>query len=208
MSLWARSRVPRIDDVDVALWKDRTLVRAWCMRRTMFLLPSKDLAVFIRGTARRSEYGLRWALERVGSEKQLEKLLDAVLEILREPHSRNDIARLLKAQDYKVRSQAGGGWGDNRPVPFVEVGGASVSVGLILHALGARNAICSGPNVGNESTYVRADMWLPQWNPKKGRKRAEKRVVAQRRWDAGASRCDGQRGRWVVVVRVVATYHV
>jgi DNA glycosylase AlkZ-like len=55
MSLWTRVKVPRIQDLDAALWKERTLVKAWCMRRTMFLLPSDELAVFARGTARRPE---------------------------------------------------------------------------------------------------------------------------------------------------------
>ncbi len=59
MSLWTRVEVPSIQDVDTALWKERTLVRAWCMRRTMFLLPSDELAIFTRGTARRPGYNLR-----------------------------------------------------------------------------------------------------------------------------------------------------
>ena len=163
MSLWTRVKVPSIQDVDAALWKERTLVRAWCMRRTMFLLPSDELAIFARGTARRPEYNLRWALARVASKQQLDNLLDCVIEILTKPHSRNDIARLLKSQGYKLKFKAGGGWGDSRSVPYVEVGGASLSVGLLLHAIGARDVICSGPNIGNESTFVRADKWLPHW---------------------------------------------
>ncbi len=129
----------------------------------MFLLPSDELAVFARGTARRPEYNLCWALARVASREQLDKLLDDLLEILKEPRSRNDIGRLLKSQGYKLKFKAGGGWGDSRSVPYVEVGGASLSVGLLLHAIGARDVICSGPNMGNESTFVRADEWLPRW---------------------------------------------
>ena len=163
ISLWARTRVPKIEAVDAALWKDRTLVRAWCMRRTMFLLPSDEFAVFARGTARRSDYNLNWALSRVNSKERFDKLLADLAEILEEPRSRGDIARLLKAQGHRMKSQAGGGWGDKRTVPFVEVGGASFSVGFLLHVIGEIHAICSGPNVGNESTYVRADEWLPHW---------------------------------------------
>ncbi len=163
MSLWARVEVPRVQDVDAALWKEKKLVRAWCMRRTMFLLPSDELAVFARGTARRPEYDLRSAVARVESEQKLDRLLDGVMEILREPRSRNDIARLLKSRGYRLKLKAGGGWGDSRSVPHVEVGGASLSVGFILHVIGARDVICSGPSEGTESTYVRADEWLPHW---------------------------------------------
>jgi len=129
----------------------------------MFLLPAEELAVFVRGTTRRSGYNLRWALDRVASKRKLDELFDALMEILKEPRSRNDAVRLLEAQGYKTRRRAGGGWGDSRSVPFVEVGGASFSVGFLLHAIAARDVLCSGPNVGNESTYVRADRWLPQW---------------------------------------------
>ena len=162
-SIWARCGIAAIEDLDAALWKKRNLVRAWCMRRTMFLLPSSELAIFARGTARRSEYNLRWALERVASRQQLERLLDHVLGVLDRPRSRADISHLLKSLGYKLKLKAGGGWGDSRTVPWVEVGGASLSVGFLLHVIAAQNVICSGPNVGNESTFVRADKWLPQW---------------------------------------------
>ena len=163
MSLWTRVKVSRIEDLDAALWKDRTLVRAWCMRRTMFLLPSDELAIFARGTAKRPEYNLRWAVARVASRQRLDKLLDDVTEILKEPRSRNDIARLLKSQGHRLTLKAGGGWGDSRSVPHVEVGVASFSVGFLLHIIGAREVVCCGPSVGNESTYVRAETWLPHW---------------------------------------------
>ena len=178
MSLWTRVKVPRIQDVDAALWKKRELVRAWCMRRTMFLLPSNELAIFARGTARRPEYNLRWALARVDSRQKLDKLLDDVADILKKPRSRNDIAHLLKSQGYKLKLKAGGGWGDSRSVPYVGVGGASLSVGFLLHAIGARDVICSGPNVGNESTFVRADKWLPHWKDI-SQDRAEEELVVK-----------------------------
>jgi DNA glycosylase AlkZ-like len=162
-SLWTRVRVRRIEEVDAALWKEKTLVRGWCMRSTMFLLPSDELAMFARGTARRPEYNLKWALARVASRQKLDRLLDDMTEILAKPRSRNDIGRLLKSQGYRLRLKAGGGWGDSRPTPFVELGGASFSVGFFLRTIGAREVICSGPSAGNESTFVRADKWLPHW---------------------------------------------
>ena len=163
VSLWSRLKRVRVGDVDSALWKDHSLVKAWAMRRTMFLLPSDELATFVRGTTRRSEYNLRWAIARVGKQP-LDKLLDAVMEVLKQPRTRTELAEALKkSHGYKLRSKAGGGWGNKRPVPWVEVGGKSLPVGFLLHVIAARDVICSGPNKGNESTYVRADKWIPGW---------------------------------------------
>jgi hypothetical protein len=129
----------------------------------MFLFPSEELALYVRGTYRRSAYNLRWAQKRVSAELALDRLLDDIMEILSEPRTRNDIALLLKSKGYRVRSKAGGGWGDKRAVPWVQVGRTSLSVGFLLHVIGARDVICSGPNQGNESTFVNADQWLPHW---------------------------------------------
>jgi Winged helix DNA-binding domain len=164
LSLGARVAGSRVRDVDAAIWKDHSLVRAWCMRRTMFLVPARDLAIFIRGTTRRPAYVLRWALSRIGSKERLDKLLDGILEALDEPRTRTEIARMLiKSHGYKMKSKLGGGWGSKRPVPWIDVGGASFQVGHLLHAMGTRDAICSGPNRGAESTYVRADKWVKNW---------------------------------------------
>jgi len=163
ISIWTRVRDLRIQQLDAAIWKERTLVRAWGMRRTMFLFPAKELALYVRGTHRRSVYNLRWAQKRVSSEQALDRLLNDVMEILSKPRTRNDIALMLKSNGYRVKSKAGGGWGDRRPVPWIVVGGTSLSVGFLLHVIGAREVICSGPNARNESTFVRADKWLPNW---------------------------------------------
>jgi Winged helix DNA-binding domain len=178
MSIWARVRKARVQDLDSAIWKDRKLVRAWCMRRTMFLLPSNELALFARGTARRSEYSLEWAFDQVSSKQLLDKLLDSIQEQLEQPSTRSDIARLLGSQGYRIKFKAGGGWGSTRSVPWVEVGGTLLSVGLLIHALDARDVICSGPNLRNESTYVRADMWVPRWKDMP-REEAEELLLAK-----------------------------
>jgi hypothetical protein len=164
MSIWPRFKSARISDVDSAIWNDHSLVRAWAMRRTMFLLPSDQLAIFVRGTTRRAAYNFRWALSRIGSIQKLDKLLDHVLEALKEPRTRSDLAEVLnKTHGYKLKSKAGGGWGNKRPVPWVQVERASIPLGQLLHVIGARDVIVSGPGDGNESTYVRADKWIPQW---------------------------------------------
>lgn len=163
ISIWARVTGARIQDVDDALWKKRSLVRAWCMRRTLFLLPSDELALFARGTFRRARYHSEWALSRISSRQQLEKLLDDIIEILSQPRTRNEIAENLRLLGYRLKLKAGGGWGNSRPVTHVEVGGLTLSLGYLLHMVDGRDVICSGPNKGNEPTYVRADRWVRDW---------------------------------------------
>lgn len=50
ISLRARVRDLGIENVNAAV-RERTLVKAWCMRRTLHLLPSEDLGIFVRGSA-------------------------------------------------------------------------------------------------------------------------------------------------------------
>jgi RNase P/RNase MRP subunit POP5 len=163
ISLWTRARLGGIADANAAIWKTKKLVRAWCMRRTVFLVPSSELSIFVRGSSRRSAYNLQWAVDRVSSKPDLDRLLDTAYEILAEPRTRKELSQQLKLQGYKLKLKEGGGWGDKRSVPFVEVGGTSFSVGFLIHLIGARDVICFGPSVGAESTYVRADRWLPSW---------------------------------------------
>src|SRR3990172_1485751 len=60
-SLWSRVRDLQIPDIEKAL-NERTLVKAACMQRTLFLVPSGKLAIFVRGSAQRAEKEIRWAL--------------------------------------------------------------------------------------------------------------------------------------------------
>ena len=164
LSISTRVKEARIQDLDRAIWKDHSLVRAWCMRRTMFLLPSEELAVFIRRTTRRPVYVFNWFVRRLGSSQQLDRLLDRMSEVMREPVTRVELAQTLStSHGYKHESKAGGGWGSKRDVPWLKIGGVSLQVGYLLHAIAARDAICSGPNKGAESTYVRADKWVKNW---------------------------------------------
>src|SRR5439155_14086944 len=55
LSLRARVRGLRPEDVEKALWQDRTLAKIWCMRGTVHLVPSDDLAVFARGSKGRAD---------------------------------------------------------------------------------------------------------------------------------------------------------
>lgn len=163
ISFWARVRDLQPTHVEAALSK-RTLVKASCMRRTLFLVPSRDLAVFVRGTARRAEKEIRWALGKGVPERVVEAAIDAVLGVLDEPLTRPEIAeRTSRRLGVRVQAYQGGGWGSRRELAAVPVGALNYPVVELLHLAGARGVVCYGPYRGNEPTFVRADAWIPKW---------------------------------------------
>src|SRR2546422_7057533 len=79
LSLRARIRGLRPEDVEKALWRERTLAKVWCMRGTVHLVPADDMAVFARGCVGRANRDTHW-LETHG---YTEALLDRALNALR-----------------------------------------------------------------------------------------------------------------------------
>src|SRR3989441_7166983 len=55
LSLRARVRGLRPEDVEKALWRDPTLAKGWCMRGASHLVPSGELALFARGSTGRAD---------------------------------------------------------------------------------------------------------------------------------------------------------
>jgi uncharacterized protein YcaQ len=93
----------------------------------------------------------------------LETLLETALAELDRPLTRPELAeRIASSLGTKVLLRhGGGGWGNQRTSPWIRVGGVSLPVAYILHLVGARGVVCSGPSRANEATYVRADRWVP-----------------------------------------------
>lgn len=163
VSLWARVSDLEIAHVEEAVRK-RTLVKAACMRRTLFLVPAKDLAVFVRGAARRAEKEIRWARGKGVPERAIEAAIEAALGVLDAPRTRPEIAqRASRKLGVQPRDVPGGGWGSNRNLAAVPVGSLTYPVVDLLHLAAARGVVCYGPYRGNEPTFVRGDAWIPRW---------------------------------------------
>jgi hypothetical protein len=162
-ALWSRIQDLQIAHVEAAM-KRRVLVKAACMRQTLFLVPAADLAVFVRGTSRRAEKEIRWALGKGVSEHALEAGIEAALNALDEPRTRAEIAeRACRILGVQVQAYHGGGWGSNRKLAAVPVGHLNYPVVDLLHLVATRGVVCYGPYRGNEPTFVRADAYLPGW---------------------------------------------
>jgi hypothetical protein len=163
LSLWARVRGLQIAHIEKA-FDERKIVKASCMRRTLFLVPSEHLAVFVRGTARRAEKEISWARRKGVPDRVLDAAIDAALGALDGPLTRPEIAERA-SQTLGVQMQAiqGGGWGSRRKLAGVPVGALIYPVVELLHLAAARGVVCYGPYRGNEPTFVRADAWIPGW---------------------------------------------
>jgi hypothetical protein len=163
LSLRARVRDLRVAQIDAAL-SERSLVKAACMRRTLFLVPAEHLAVFVRGSARRAEKEVRWTLGKGVPARVVDAAIAAALEALDQPLTRPEIAeRACRALGVQPQAVQGGGWGSRRQLAAVPVGDLIFPVVDLLHMAGARGVVCYGPNHGSEPTFVRADAWIPGW---------------------------------------------
>src|SRR5690606_13121143 len=163
ISLWSRLRDLRLSHIDTAL-KKRTLVKAACMRRTLFLVPSRDLAIFARGTARRAEKEVHETLHKGVPARVVDSAIAAALAALDQPRTRVELAdRVSRALGVQSQSIHGGGWGSRRKVAAVPVGHLIFPVVDLLHLVAARGVVCYGPYRGSEPTFVRADTWAAGW---------------------------------------------
>lgn len=163
ISLWSRVRDLQVAQIEAALG-ERSLVKASCMRRTLFLVPSEHLATFVRGSARRAEKEVRWARGKGVPNRVLDAAIDAALGALDQPATRPEIAeRVSRTLGVQTQAIHGGGWGRRTKVAAVPVGELTYPVVDLLHLAGARGVVCYGPDRDHQPTFVRADAWIPGW---------------------------------------------
>lgn len=173
------ARVTGLDAAAVAaaVWQTRRVAKAAAMRRTLHLLPSDDLAMFVRGTAGRADKEIRWMRNRGVAAPDLRQALEATLAVLDRPLTRLELAeRVGEALARPLRWRAGGGWGSSRKIPCVPVGPIDTPASYLLDLAGAEGVVCHGPRRGNQPTFVRADAWLEGWQDLP-RDRAEDRLL-------------------------------
>jgi len=164
LSLRARVRGLRPEDVERALWGDRTLAKVWCMRGTVHLVPSEDLAVFARGSIGRANRDTAWLESHGLPAKTIDRVLDALRPALDRPRTRKDLADLVaKTLGVAAHRKSGRGWGAPRNAPGIQLGGTSLPLGYLVFLACYRGLACAGPTQGNEATFVRPDVWLPKW---------------------------------------------
>jgi hypothetical protein len=158
LALWARVDGPRPADVQAALWQERTLVKTWAMRGTLFLLAAEDLPLVV---AARNLSGYRYWIKHFESygisEPQYETFLEAVSQVLGGgPMTREQFA--VAAAKHT---------GIDALLPAL----SESSWGSALKPSAFRGDLCFGPTQGRSVAFVRPSEWLSSWreiDPKAG----------------------------------------
>src|SRR3989442_15494525 len=164
LSLRARIRGLRPEDVENALWQDRTLAKIWCMRGTVHLVPSDDLAVFARGSTGRVNRDTAWLEGHGYPAKMINRAMDALHPALSRPRTRKELADVIaKTLGVSAHRKSGRGWGSPTTAPGIMIDGKSLPLGYLVFLACYRGIACAGPPQGNEATFVRPDVWLRKW---------------------------------------------
>src|SRR3989441_9479947 len=165
ISLWARTRGLCVEDVENALWRDRTLVKSWCIRGALHIIPSKDFAVFVRGSDRRNARSTAWLVRARMPIDAVDRLVEAMRDGLDRPLTRSEIAeRIAASLGIKSVEKSHRGWGGASTATGFRIAGKMLSIDGIVFLACLRGLACFGPARGAQATFVRPENWLPAWN--------------------------------------------
>ncbi len=147
LSLWARVEDLTREDIAQALWRERSLVKTWCMRGALHLLVSTDLPIYVGGLMR---HGLRRERAWIGrygiSEAEMDDMVRAVVEALGgKVLTRKELSeRVVERLGAKAKRWVEHSWG-----------------GIVKQAC-LQGLVVFGPNQDREITFVRREKWLPR----------------------------------------------
>jgi len=153
LSLW--NRVENFEDclLDEALYRDKTLVKAWCMRGTLHIIPSEDLPIYNKALKRmwfehhgRFMHAPDWPSIEERKKLIYPKILEALAQKPLKRKELNAKVRLLLKDDSKPYQRLFSAWGGILKETGYE--------GLTVHA---------EPNE-REACFARLDKWLPHIN--------------------------------------------
>src|SRR2546425_3924995 len=165
ISLWARTRGLRASDVEEALWRDRTLVKSWCIRGTLHLIPSRDFAVFLRGSSRRDARWIAWMDRAKIPTDAVDRLVGTMRKALDRPRTRPEIAERISASlGIKIVQKSGRGWGNPANAAGFRTGRTVFSLDGVIFLACIRGQACFGPVRDGEATFARPEKWLPPWD--------------------------------------------
>jgi hypothetical protein len=152
LALWARADGLSPQDVQSALWQDRTLVKTWAMRGTLHLISASELPLYV---AARSMHETRNWLKYFTyygiTPAQYAAFIAAVPQILgSKPMTREELAAALA---------------EHVGAPGLHKVVMSSGWGSPLKPSALRGDLCFGPNQGRNVTFVRPSQWIGTWQP-------------------------------------------
>ena len=150
LALWARVDGLTPQDVQSALWQERTLVKTWAMRGTLHLIAASDLPLYVAARSLFESRGWVKYFDYYGISQPLyETFLAAAPRILgSEPLTREQLAAALAEHT-----------GSRELENLVLTKGW----GTPLKPLAWRGDLCFGPNQGRSVTFVHPGKWTGSW---------------------------------------------
>lgn len=150
LALGARAQGLTPQDVQSALWQERTLIKTWAMRATLHLLTASDYPLYVAARSLSdTRPWIRYFEDNGVPKAKYEVYLAAAPEILGdEAMTREQLATALARHTHtpELRSlMISKGWGT--PLKPLAWGGT----------------LCFGPNNGRNVTFVNARRWIGEW---------------------------------------------
>lgn len=169
------------EDLDAALWTERTLVRTWAMRGTLHWLPSIEYGLWVAAlTTRAWRITPAWERYHGVTAAELDAVSSAIPEVLAGRQlTRDELARGLADATglTHLTEQLTSGWG------------------AVLKPAANRGLLCFGPDRDRNVTFVRPDEWLGDTGPAPEPDEAM-RVVLRRFLDAYGPATPADVARW------------
>lgn len=154
LQLWARVENLTPDDVQNAIWQERTLLKSWVLRGTLHLIASADFPLYVAVLSaallkfyRRPSW-LRY--HQVGDYETFEAITAAVDATLSDkPMSRKQLAEAIVERTGKPQLQA-----------MLEAGW-----GMLLKPAAVQGFLCFAESEGQNVTFVHPREWIGAWKP-------------------------------------------
>ncbi len=149
LSIWARVEGITRGEVQKALWERRSLVKTWCMRGTLHLLPASEFPIYVAGLRTRRGYASKsWLKFYRLKLNEIETIIKMVREVLDGKQlTRQQLATEIgKKLGPRIKRELSSGWGS------------------LLKPAAFQGNLCFGPSEGQNAIFVRPDQWLGKWN--------------------------------------------
>jgi hypothetical protein len=151
LALWARVQDLSAEDVQNALWRDRSLIKTWAMRGTLHLLSASEFPLYVAARAaltirRPPSYYTYHGVTPI----ELDAIFEGIPQTLNDvPMTREQLADDIakRADNPNLRQVLRSGWG------------------ALLKPSAFQGDLCFGPNQGHNVTFVRPDQWIGEWRP-------------------------------------------
>ena len=156
LSLWARVDEISLQDVEDTLWKERTLVKTWAMRGTLYLLSSNSLSTYLAALKTRQDSDSETIPYRIGpgpDDKQYHITRTEQQHVTGAIHEALDqkiLTREELAREIVMRTKL-------RPILKSHL---LSGFGSLLQHAAHQGSLIFGPSQGPKVTFTRPDQWL------------------------------------------------